>query len=70
MVRNIVEKTFVGSKKYIETFGLSTDDKPTAGIVTGSKFTEVNTGDVYLFDETSSGTWTKVAAGWTDPNDA
>lgn len=70
MVRNIVEKTFVGSKKYIEAFGLSTDDKPTAGIVTGSKFTEVNTGDVYLFDETSSGTWTKVAAGWTDPNDA
>ena len=67
MVRNIVEKTFVGSKKYIEAFGLSTDDKPTAGIVTGSKFTEVNTGDVYLFDETSSGTWTKIAAGWVDP---
>lgn len=68
MVRNIVEKTFVGSKKYIEAFGLSTDDKPTSGIVTGSKFTEVNTGDVYLFDETSSGTWTKIAAGWVDPD--
>ena len=68
MVRNIVEKTFVGQKKYIEAFGLSTDDKPTVNIVTGSKFTEVDTGDVYLFDETSTGTWTKVSAGWVDPN--
>ena len=68
MVRNIVEKTFVGQKKYIEAFGLSTDDKPTVNIVTGSKFTEVDTGDVYLFDETSPGTWTKVSAGWVDPN--
>ena len=68
MVRNIVEKTCRGQKKYIEAFGLSTDDKPTTNIVTGSKFTEVNTGDVYLFDETSTGTWTKVSAGWVDPN--
>ena len=68
MVRNIIEKTFVGQKKYIEAFGLSTDDKPTANIVTGSKFTEVDTGDVYLFDETSTGTWTKVSAGWVNPN--
>lgn len=62
MVRNIVEQAFVGQKKYVEAYGLSTDDKPTANIVTGSKFTEVDTGDVYLFDETSTGTWTKVSA--------
>lgn len=67
MIRTIVDRTFVSGKKYAEIFGLSTDDKPITGIVTGSKFTEVNTGDVYLFDETGDGTWTKVAAGWVDP---
>lgn len=68
MVRTIVERPFVSGKKYAEYFGKSTDNKPVTGIVTGSKFTEVNTGDVYLFDETGDGTWTKVAAGWVDPN--
>lgn len=67
MVRTIIKRPFTVDKVYAEFFGLSRDDKPTAGIVTGSKFTEVDTGDVYLFDETSSGTWTKVAAGWVDP---
>ena len=64
----MVEKTFVPGKKYVEIFGLSTDSKPVAGIVTGSKFTEVNTGDVYLFDETGDGTWTKASAGWVNPD--
>lgn len=68
MVRAIVEKAFTPTKKYVELFGKSTDSKPTTGIVTGSKFTEVNTGDEYLFDETGDGAWTKVKAGWTDPN--
>lgn len=37
--------------------GLSTDTKPTGGdIVTGSLFHEVDTGDVYAYDE-SSETW-------------
>lgn len=67
MIRTIVENAFVTGKKYVEMFGKSTDIKPLAGIVTGSKFTEVDTGDVYLFDESGDGTWTKVAAGWTDP---
>lgn len=69
MVRFIVEKTFTNGKRYVEAFGLSTDDKPVTadGIITGSKFTEVNTGDEYLFDETSTGTWTKVKAGYVDP---
>lgn len=68
MVRTIVEQAFVTGKKYVELYGLSTDSKPVTGIITGSKFTEVNTGDVYLFDETENGTWTKVSAGWVDPN--
>ena len=68
MIRTIVENAFVTGKTYVEMFGKSTDIKPLAGIVTGSKFTEVDTGDVYLFDESGDGTWTKVAAGWTDPD--
>lgn len=67
MIRAIVNKPFTNSLSYVEYFGKSTDSKPLAGIVTGSKFTEVDTGDVYLFDESSSGTWTKIGAGWVDP---
>ena len=68
MVRILTSRSFTSDTDYIEAAGLSTDDKPTAGVVTGSKFTEVDTGDKYLFDETGSGTWTKVEAGWVDPN--
>ena len=45
---------------YHEFSGLSTDTKPTgADIATGSTFVEVDTGDVYFFDEESN-TWLKV----------
>ncbi len=67
MIRKVVERDFSGDLKYVEMFGKSTDSKPVTGIITGSKFTEVNTGDVYLFDETGDGTWTKVAAGYVAP---
>ena len=63
MVRELVQepkKSFDGEKSYSEFAGLSTDSKPTTGIVTGSLFLEVNTGNIYAFDETSSGTWTKI----------
>lgn len=69
MIRKLVDRYFDDSKKYSEMFGLSTDDKPTTGLVTGSKFTEVDTGDVYLFDETGSGTWTKTSAGYVEPEE-
>ena len=69
MIRAIVEKAFTPMKKYVELFGKSTDSKPTTGIVTGSKFTEVDTGDEYLFDETGDGTWTKVKAGYVEPTE-
>ena len=68
MIRKLVDRYFDETKKYTEMFGLSTDEKPVTGLVTGSKFTEVDTGDVYLFDETGNGTWTKVSAGWVDPD--
>ena len=69
MIRKLTDRYFEGNKKYAEMFGLSTDSKPVADLVTGSKFTEVDTGDVYLFDETGNGTWTKVAAGYVAPAD-
>ncbi|MBQ1779803.1 MAG: hypothetical protein IIZ93_16740 [Acidaminococcaceae bacterium] len=68
MVRLTVERTFQDNKMYVEGFCTSQDTKPTSGIVTGSKMTEVDTGDVYLFEEGDSPTWHKVAAGWIDPN--
>ena len=58
MIRILTERIIEGNKKYIEAAGLSTDSKPTADLVTGSVFVEVNTGDGYLFNETA-GTWVK-----------
>ena len=54
MIRALVERAFTAEKKYVELFGLSTDSKPTTGIVTGSVFVEVNTGKCYLFNEDAS----------------
>ena len=54
MIRAIVERAFTPDKNYVELFGLSTDSKPTAGIVTGSIFCEVDTGKVYFYNEVES----------------
>lgn len=67
-MRELVSTNIGGGKRYAKIYGLSTDDKPKAGLVTGSEFIEVNTGDRYLFDETGTGAWTKVAAGWVNPD--
>ena len=61
MIRKIVEQPFTADKNYTEIACLSTDSKPTGGMVTGSLALEVDTGDVYAYDETSSGTWGKIA---------
>lgn len=39
--------------------GKSTDDKPTANITNGSMFVEIDTGDIYLFDEEGK-VWNKI----------
>ena len=62
MVRELVRQLFEGDKYYIEAVGLSTDSKPTANIITGSLFLEVNTGDIYAFEEGDSPAWDKIAA--------
>lgn len=41
-------------KEYVELSMLSTDTKPTSGIITGSIINEVDTGKVYFFNETSA----------------
>ena len=51
----------VENKDLVEIACLSTDDKPTDGIETGSMAIEVDTGDIYLFDEVSSD-WNKMCS--------
>lgn len=62
MVRILKARVIEENKELVKYAGLSTDSKPTAGIVTGSEFLEVDTGDVYAFDEVG-GTWAKIRAG-------
>lgn len=62
MVRILEQRIIEGNKKYIECACLSTDSKPAADIATGSNALEVDTSDVYFFDEVSS-TWIKSAGG-------
>lgn len=59
MVRVIVNKLYNFDKFYIEAAGLSTDDKPTAMLVTGSLFLEADTGDIYVYDEVGVA-WNKI----------
>ena len=59
MVRIIVNRPFIEGKNYIEAAGLSTDEKPTGTVITGSLFLEADTGDVYVYEETG-GDWTKI----------
>ena len=58
MIRAIIDRAFTADKHYVELCGLSTDSKPVVGIITGSRFTEVDTGDLYLFDESTTA-WVK-----------
>lgn len=61
MIRVIESHVVKGDIRYMEYAGLSTDTKPTEKISTGSLFLEVDTGDVFAFDEASS-EWKKVCA--------
>lgn len=49
------------NKEYVEIACLSTDSKPTTGIITGSVIYEVDTGKRYEFNETAS-TWVEQPA--------
>lgn len=58
MIRINYEKPIGGALRYIEVSGLSTDTKPDTGIVTGSIFLEIDTSDMYVYDEDTL-TWVK-----------
>ena len=62
MIRILIENKFDENAKYIEAAGTSLDTKPDTGIVTGSLFLEVDTGDIYAFEEGDSPAWNKIAA--------
>lgn len=62
MVRITKAEGVTADKQYVEAAGLSTDSKPLTGVVTGSLFLEVDTGDVYAFAEGDSPSWNKIAA--------
>ena len=71
MVRTLFKSDIDGASGdvyYCELAGLSTDDKPAKNVSTGSVFIEVNTGDVYLFDETGSGMWRKISGNSPVPD--
>ena len=65
MIRILEQKPFTDGLNFVKLAGLSTEaeDKPTTGIVTGSEFLEVDTGDVYAFAEGDSPAWYKIKAG-------
>ena len=57
----LVRRAFTNTLDYVELAGTSKESKPTAGIVSGSKFTEVDTGKTYVFDGISTtAAWTEI----------
>lgn len=59
MIRYLKDTEYDGDKDYVEIACLSTDTKPSEGIITGSMALEVNTGKIYAYDEVS-GNWTEI----------
>ena len=52
--------TYIGNDKIlVESVCLSTDSKPTTGIANGSLVLEMDTGDIYAFNEAGSA-WVKL----------
>ena len=62
MIRALIQQKVLPNLWYCEFAGLSSDEKPDEGLITGSKFQEVDTGIIYLFDEESA-TWTASNSG-------
>ena len=59
MVRITNETTYPSNKRYIEAFGLSTDSKPTTGIITGSTFVDVGADHHDVLNDSASA-WVEV----------
>ena len=65
MVRILETKPYTDSLALVKYAGLSTDTMPTTGLVTGSTFLCVDTGDVYAFNEEaeSGSEWALITSG-------
>lgn len=63
-MRTLEGKILDGNVLYAKIAGLSTDTKPT-GLAMGSEFLEVDTGDKYLYNETS-GLWVGGSSDGSD----
>ena len=59
MIRYLIHRPTTDGKYYAVIAGLSTDAKPTASLITGSRFVEADTGARYMFDE-SAGQWNET----------
>lgn len=59
MVRTNVKEVQPDGAIYVEMSGLHDDTKPTSYYATGSLFLEVDTGDVYAYDEEGA-EWDKI----------
>lgn len=70
MVRELEKKHYSTDKLFVRLAGLSSDSKPTDGIVTGSEFTEVDTGIKNYFDETTQAWYPETNASKTSIIDA
>lgn len=66
MVRKIYDQVFTDGTHYVKAAGLASDSKPTAGLITGSHFVEVDTGKEYLYDEVSHN-WHEIEKGYIAP---
>lgn len=59
LVKNIIGVDNFGvAITFKEIYGASSEAKPTLGVATGSSFIEVDTGDVYFFNELTN-SWVK-----------
>ena len=63
-MRPIETKWIAPDVYYMELAGKSTENKPTAGLASGSLYMETDTGNVYVFDETDVA-WTKIGGSGT-----
>ena len=63
-VQMLKRKVLDNGRHYCEFAGLSTDTKPVSYFATGSNFLEVDTGDVYCFDEdgAAGSEWVKLCS--------
>ena len=64
-MRIVDAKQYTPSTRWIFAEGMSTETKPTSGLVTGSRFRELDTGVMWTFDETTQ-QWYNGNGGMTE----